>query len=112
MNSKGEVCYPTESRNWFYADCSYEVATELAKDLQSEAIGVYLSKAVDEPWHDIPCTYVRTKRDTCVVPMYQEYMLHSAGADIEVKMLDSDHSPFQSQPENVVEILKNAAAAT
>lgn len=108
--NKGDVCYPTETRNWFYCDCPDEVAAELAKDIQSEAISVYLSKAMHEPWHDIPCMYVRTKRDACVVPAYQEYMLQSAGADIEVTMLDSDHSPFQSQPENVAEILKNVAA--
>ncbi|KAF2104426.1 alpha/beta-hydrolase [Rhizodiscina lignyota] len=100
------VIYPTESRNWFYGDLSDEEAAEAAKDLQSEACGVYLSRATYEPWFDIPCTYIRCTRDKCVLPEFQEYMLQTAGGHMDAVMFDSDHSPFLSRPKLMADMIQ------
>ena len=59
-------------------------------------------------WGSVPRTYIKTLQDKAVAIELQEAMLAQTPGTPVVE-LDSDHSPFYSKPEELVEILLTAA---
>ena len=66
---------------------------------------VHISEA---RWGSVPRTYIKTLQDKSVGTELQEAMLAQIPGTPVVE-LDSDHSPFYSKPEELVEILLTAA---
>ncbi|MCP3857200.1 MAG: alpha/beta fold hydrolase [Actinomycetia bacterium] len=59
------------------------------------------------PWRDIPSTYAVCARDQAIHPDFQREMAARATHTVE---WDTDHSPFVSRPDDVVELLAATVA--
>ena len=88
----------------FYADCPPDLAADAIGLLRPMAMGE-LSTQREPGWKTISSTYVECLRDRAVHPDAQRKMSRNA---THVVQLDTDHSPFLSMPEELVEILINA----
>lgn len=87
----------------FYQDCPpAEVENALARlRPMRRGDGYGFERA---PWRDAPSTYAVCARDQAMHPEFQRYMARRATHVVE---WDSDHSPFVSRPDDVIELLAN-----
>ncbi len=92
----------------FYAECPATDATAAAARLRPAAIACLAAPPEGEPWRRVPSTYVLCERDRAIVPEAQRWMSTRAG---RVEVFDTDHSPFYSQVERLVELVAEAARA-
>lgn len=65
------------------------------------------SKCKGAPWRQIPSTYVLCEQDQAIPVEGQRRMARSATNSI---VLDTDHSPFLSMPDDIARILVNLAS--
>lgn len=98
----------------FYQDLEDDVVSELAKELRPQSLGVFWSTTSYAAWKHVPTTYVICENDTPSTVVAAGYLLSSAQAT-EGNKIDSvvkrkvGHSPFLSQPEWTVSMLREAA---
>ena len=89
-----------------YHDCEDSI-TELAKLLLSaETIesGIIPLQLTDENFGSVPRVYIECTQDRAVTPFIQRKMYLETPCE-QVYSIDTSHSPFFSQPENLVDIL-------
>jgi len=92
----------------FYVDCSEEDVLYARQRLCDEAVAPMLAKVEVAPsWHTIPRHYVECTEDRAI-PIESQREMHSP-FDFVVHTLVTDHSPFFSAPDLLVEILEQAA---
>ena len=98
----------------FYQDLEDDVVSELAKELRPQSLGVYWSMTSYAAWKHVPTTYVICENDAPSTVVAAGHLLSSAQAT-EGNKIDSvvdrkvGHSPFLSQPEWTVSMLREAA---
>ena len=97
----------------YYGDTTREkaqAAIDLTQPMANSAMTTPTSYA---GWRDygIPVTYIKCTKDVAVpgelCDMYISRM-KDAGVDVTVEEMDSGHSPFWIQPQNLLEVLKRA----
>jgi pimeloyl-ACP methyl ester carboxylesterase len=103
----------SEAARVFYNGCSEADATWAAGQLSPQPTAVYATplSLTETGFGRIPRCYVRAARDRAVVPAYQDAMTQRLPCN-DVVTLDSDHSPFLSMPEALVEALLTLIEAT
>jgi len=97
---------PDSAVECFYNECESSVARAAAIRLRPTSVDCLRTPTGAEPWHDIPSTYVVCERDQTIHPDMQRAM--SARAR-RVHSLDTDHSPFMSTPDELLDILVRVA---
>jgi pimeloyl-ACP methyl ester carboxylesterase len=90
----------------FYNECASTVARAAAARGRPASVNCLRTPTGAEPWNDIPSTYVVCERDQTIHPDMQRAMSTTAG---RVHSLDTDHAPFMSAPDEVLQILVQAA---
>ena len=90
----------------FYNTCPPEVADAAAARLRPHTIAAFVQPVTSVAWRDVPATYVICDRDNAIPVPAQEAMAARAGT---THRLDSDHSPFLSDPAAVADLLRAAA---
>lgn len=90
----------------FYEHCDQELAVKAAAQLRWTSMACLTTPAGAEPWHSIPSTYVICQQDKAVSPVLQAIMAKRAASTV---VLDTDHSPFYSSPDELVSILLEAS---
>lgn len=93
-------------KDYFYNDCSMEVAEDAIKMLVPQPIkpittAVNLTK---ERYGSIRRVYIECTKDNVIFPSVQKRMYSEVGCD-KVYSLESGHSPFLSCPDRLVSIL-------
>lgn len=103
---------PAAHREVFFGDCSPEDADAASARLVEEALApVATPVQVSAERHGrVPRSYVRTLRDRCLTPTLQARMLAASPCE-RVHTLDTDHSPFLSDPAGLAHILAEEARA-
>ena len=93
-------------RDTFYGECSDEDFEYARARLAPEALRVLAApvRVTAERFGRVPRAYVHTLRDHAVSPAAQRRMQSAWPCD-PVFTLDTDHSPFLSQPEALARIL-------
>ena len=91
-----------------YNECAPAVAAWAAARLGPQARAELAGSATAAAWHEIPSTYVVCSRDRAVSPTLQRVL---AARCTHVVELDTDHSPFLSSPDEMVELLVTVARA-
>lgn len=81
---------------------AYSLLVPTYKDLVSVA-------AEYAGWQDVPMTYVVCDKDLAIFPEIQEELIRSAGVTPTMRRLAASHSPFISMPDEVAELIKEAA---
>ena len=95
----------------YYNDVSAEVAKPALDLLQPMTHSVFTTPTRFAGWKDygIPCTYIKCLKDAAQGPwLWDEYTTRwkEAGVDFSVEELDTSHSPFVSNPDALLEVLK------
>lgn len=101
------VIDPAGAAAAFYGTCDPAVAQRAVARLRPTAVACLSEPPGAEPWRTIPSTYVLCEQDGAVHPNLQRWMSPRAG---RVVTFDTDHSPFYSAPERLLEVLEEAAA--
>jgi len=91
-------------------DATFRMATHfLTPDLPVQPEGTPI-KTTKDRWGSIKRVYIKTSRDYAVRPALQQFFIDKADAIVpknktDVFELDTDHSPFFSNPEGLAKIL-------
>jgi len=91
----------------FYNTCDPEVADMAAARLRPQTIASFVQPVKSVAWRDVPSTYVICDRDNAIPVPAQEAM--AARADTTHR-LDSDHSPFLTDPDAVAALIRAVAS--
>jgi pimeloyl-ACP methyl ester carboxylesterase len=95
----------------YYNDISAEDAQPALDMLQPMTYSSFDTPTRYAGWKDygIPCTYIKCLKDAAVgSSLWEEYIARwkEAGVDYSVEELDTSHSPFASNPDALLEVLK------
>lgn len=90
----------------FYNDCSEGDLEWVLPQLQPQSASSFDETVRVAAWRDRPSTYVVCERDQAIPVFAQEAMSQRARA---VVRLDAGHSPFLSQPDELVKLLAQFA---
>lgn len=106
--------YATRLKQTFYGhteDATYASAAAQMLPDEPLATGTHLSIMTPERFGRVPRHYIHTTKDRAILLAGQEYMIARVDATMPtrtvVHTLHSDHSPFASQPDTLVEVLVN-----
>ena len=91
----------------FYNTCDSEVADVAAARLRPQTIASFVQPVKSVAWRAVPSTYVICDRDNAIPVPAQEAM--AARADTTHR-LDSDHSPFLTDPDAVAGLIRAVAS--
>jgi pimeloyl-ACP methyl ester carboxylesterase len=106
LTVRSEVFHET-----FYGNCSQEDEAFAIARLTPEALTPIATPVVTsaEGWGRVPRYYIECNEDRAVTPGFQREMQRLSPC-LETFAIDSDHSPFFSAPETLVDILDRVAA--
>ncbi|HEY2602022.1 MAG TPA: alpha/beta hydrolase [Thermoleophilaceae bacterium] len=91
----------------FYNDCSPEDTADAVSRLEPQSLPAIKQPVRSVAWRDIPSTYVICEKDNAI-PVFAQVEMSQRARD--VRRLDTSHSPFLSQPDEVVVLLAELAA--
>ncbi|KAL9627170.1 MAG: hypothetical protein Q9204_006761 [Flavoplaca sp. TL-2023a] len=94
----------------FYADVAEPVASEAADRIRPQSI-LSLNTALSQTFYDIPAyddrrVYLLTCQDEALPAFAQEAFVRDSGIEWDVHKLDTSHSPFLSEPEQLAAIVE------
>ena len=90
----------------FYNTCSQATADAAAARLRPHAIAAFVQPVRSVGWRDVPSTYVICDGDNAIPVAAQEALSARAGT---THRLESDHSPFLTDPDAVADLIRNVA---
>ncbi|KAJ4287560.1 hypothetical protein N0V90_012263 [Kalmusia sp. IMI 367209] len=93
----------------FYHDLNPEAQKTAIAKLKHQSARIFTDEVTYEPWHEIPSMYIFCEEDKALPLPIQQHMAQTLGADVPSFKSVGSHSPFLSQPEEVVEGLEYAA---
>ena len=100
---------PDQARAVFYGDCSDEQVAFALQHLSAQPIAPQDTPiTVTQTLRDLPKSYIRCSRDGSVPAEFQISMMQE-WPEMTRYDLDSDHSPFFSQPEKLAHIVNQIA---
>ncbi|KAH8660375.1 Alpha/beta hydrolase fold-1 [Xylariales sp. PMI_506] len=92
-----------------YHDVDPTLRTKVLAELRHQSGQVFIDKVAYEPWHHVPCMYIFCEDDKALPIEYQRAFAQQFGQDAPSYLCKTSHSPFLSQPQEVVEALFQAA---
>ncbi|CAK7237917.1 hypothetical protein SBRCBS47491_010205 [Sporothrix bragantina] len=108
LSDNDTIVHPENPAEIFYNDLTLEAAAQTASTLKCHSYRTFFSKLTYAAYKDIPVTYVLCEKDNAIPAAVQQIMVDNAGVHIDVDKLDASHSPFLSQPDNVVAACRRA----
>jgi pimeloyl-ACP methyl ester carboxylesterase len=89
----------------FYLDVDPEQAESAVARLRTQTLASFADPITAAGWHDIDSTYILCTEDRAIPYAAQQAMSARAGT---VRTMESSHSPFLSQPRELVALLDEA----
>lgn len=99
----GESLMPGRPEEIFFNDVSDDAASAASARLAPQSMAAVKAPISAVAWRAVPTTYVICERDNAIPVPAQEML---AGRADNVARLDASHSPFLSQPDAVVGIIR------
>jgi pimeloyl-ACP methyl ester carboxylesterase len=99
----GESLMPDRPDEIFFNDVSEDATRAAVQQLAPQSMAAVKSPVTAVAWRDVPTTYVICDRDNAIPVPAQEML---AGRADNVTRLDASHSPFLSQPDAVVGVIR------
>jgi pimeloyl-ACP methyl ester carboxylesterase len=101
---------PALAGDVFYNKCDPDVAQWAVRHLrpQANAPASATVRLSADRWGAIPKVYVRCTQDRALPPEYQRWLCERA-PDVRERVMDTDHSPFLSNPEGLAALLHEEA---
>lgn len=103
----GDVSFPINPREIFYADVPHDVADRAIARLWPSSVAAAEELLTAAAWRSIPSTYVVCEDDRAIPRASQELMAARAS---QVKYLTSGHSPFFSRPSELTQLIVEVAS--
>ncbi len=101
-SADGETIFPKQPESVFYNTCAPAIASSTAQSLSPQSVSSFSQKLSACAWLSTPSTYILCKQDQAIPLVAQEAMSQQASKVVE---LDSDHSPFLCQPDQLAAVL-------
>lgn len=100
---------PARAATTFYGECSPEVAAAAFARLSPEPVSVMSAPVLTTPerFGQVPRTYVECLRDRALAIDVQRHM--HGQQPCAVVTIDTDHSPFYSAPDELIQVLLDLA---
>ncbi len=113
INPRGDATYLEALRAAYYQDVEMPAFLPFALALTPDLPSTFFTTEVHatrERWGRLPRTYLRCAQDRALAPALQDLMIREAdaftpGNRFEQKTLETSHSPFASQPEQLARLL-------
>ncbi|KAF2139186.1 uncharacterized protein K452DRAFT_232993 [Aplosporella prunicola CBS 121167] len=105
----GNYCTPATPAQVFYHDMPAPAQAAAIAKIQHQSAPVFQGTVTYEPWHDMPCTYLFCAADQAIPLAMQQQMAAVLGPETTTFSFVGSHSPFLSQPQEVVEAVEFAA---
>jgi pimeloyl-ACP methyl ester carboxylesterase len=102
---------PAIAPQMFYNTCSADVAAHAARQLRPQSLrplGTQVS-LTEARWGRIPKTYILCAKDNAL-PYAQQQALCARRPEVRKLTMDTDHSPFYSDPEGLSQLLAAEAS--
>jgi pimeloyl-ACP methyl ester carboxylesterase len=99
----GESLMPDRPDEIFFNDVSEDATRAAVEQLAPHRMAAFQAPVGAVAWRDVPTTYVICDRDNAIPVPAQEML---AGRADNVTRLDASHSPFLSQPDALVGIIR------
>jgi pimeloyl-ACP methyl ester carboxylesterase len=99
----GRTLSVADPQQVFYNTCPPEVADAAAARLRPHTVAAFVEPVKSIAWRDVPSTYVICECDNAIPVPAQEAM--AARADTTHR-LESDHSPFLTDPDAVAALIR------
>ncbi|KAI8675769.1 AB hydrolase-1 domain-containing protein [Fusarium keratoplasticum] len=109
MRPEGDYVYADTPETIFYHDVEPEAQKKALDALKHQSGRVFTDTVTYEPWRDIDCFYFFCDGDQALALPIQQHMASLLGPDAASFHSQGSHSPFLSQPQEVVEGLEYAA---
>ncbi|EOD51993.1 hypothetical protein GTA08_BOTSDO12061 [Neofusicoccum parvum] len=109
MKFDGDYCHAQTPEVVFYHDVDADGQKSAISKLQHNSARIFTDEVTYEPWHEIPCFYFFCEADQALPFPIQQQMAAALGADAPTFKSVGSHSPFLSQPKEVIEGLEYAA---
>lgn len=100
-----------DARKLFYPSLAPERAEELAEKLNRFCAQAAVGPCEWHPWLLLPVTFLHCERDPVLPLVLQEKLVEDAratGASISTESFDSDHSAFESIPDDIAKAVLRA----
>ncbi|CAG9981969.1 unnamed protein product [Clonostachys byssicola] len=105
INAEEDFIYPREDLDFFYGDVDEDLAKATLSTLKPHSLSALLTDVDEYGYRDASydgCrAYVKCLRDRPISIELQNFMINSSGVIWETRELDTGHSPFLSQPEQL-----------
>lgn len=92
----------------FYNGVDAATAEELEGKLVGHATGSFESKVSYAAWKHVQSTYIVCEKDNAIPAEVQEKMAGQPGGKITVERLDAGHSPWMTDLEDTVKVIRKA----
>jgi pimeloyl-ACP methyl ester carboxylesterase len=96
------ILTPAATIECLYNETPIDLARAASLRMRPTAAAGMVTSPADDPWRSIPTTYIVCERDRAISPELQRAMAQHAG---RVEIMDTDHSPFASRPEEFGRLL-------
>ncbi|OJD32277.1 uncharacterized protein BKCO1_3900087 [Diplodia corticola] len=111
MKFDGDYCRADTPEQVFYHDVEAEGQKKAVGRLQHNSARIFTDEVTYEPWHEVPCMYFFCETDQALPLPIQQAMAKALGDKAVTYTSVGSHSPFLSQPKEVVDGLEFAAKA-
>ncbi|KAL6720923.1 hypothetical protein ACLMJK_000022 [Lecanora helva] len=101
---KGDYLWVKSPRDTLFSDLSDEDAATWTGRLKHHPAHNYNSPTTQEPWRHVPCVYLKCAKDA-TIPVELQTQLAGKIPNSDVLTCSSGHSPFISQPSDVVKAI-------
>ncbi|CAH0021134.1 unnamed protein product [Clonostachys rhizophaga] len=105
INLEEDLVYPREDIEFLYDDVDEDLAKATLSSLKPHSLSSLLTDIDEYGYRDASydgCrAYVKCLKDTPIPIVFQNHMIESSGVTWETRELDTGHSPFLSQPEQL-----------
>jgi len=104
------LCTMDEPEHRFYNDLSKEEQDLWTSELAPGPAIAQMTAVTYAAYQHHPVTYLFCTNDQALQPEIQQMMVKGMGVDVKTESCDSGHSPFLSQPETVLQLVKKITA--
>ncbi|MCJ1362788.1 hypothetical protein MMC16_001894 [Acarospora aff. strigata] len=106
--TQGDYIYTTDTREHLYNDLDEPTSDYWTSTLKHHSAPTFQCPVTYAAWRDIPSTYLFCEKDNAVPLEVQKALVEKAGG-FQTETCSAGHSPFLSQPEVVVDVIRRAA---
>ncbi|KAL8703731.1 MAG: hypothetical protein Q9201_003104 [Fulgogasparrea decipioides] len=105
----------TDPKATFYADVVEPLASKAASQIRPQSL-LSFNTPLSQTYYGITAyddrrTYLHTNRDQALPPFAQDAFVAESGVPWNIQQLDTDHSPFLTQPKHLADIVVNNVKA-